>query len=97
MYVNMRRKLALALSVSTIVSANYTQELDARSPSFIDPLLMGPRVKRCAGAGCAAYPLDLSTSLPFVRFVLNGTEADGDGPLKGTNRMLTMFNWSVMV
>ena len=59
MYFTAQCRLALALSVSAVVSANDdTLELDAPSPSFTEPLLMDSHVRKGAGAECVAYHRD---------------------------------------
>ena len=86
----------LALASTTVLTAsakNYTVSLKERHAAFANTPGAGFHAKRCAGPGCAAYPIDLSSSIPFVRFVLKATEADGAEGLKGNPLMLTINNW----
>ena len=87
--------LALAsTAVLTASAKNHTVSLDERNAAFPGmPEAAESHAKRCAGPGCSAYPIDLSSSIPFVRFVLKATEADGAENLKGNPLMLTINNW----
>lgn len=75
--------LALASTAVLAASANYTVSLGERHAAFPETPGAALYTKRCAGPGCAAYPVDLSSSAPFVRFVLKATEADGGRGAQG--------------
>ena len=79
-----------------VVAANHTVLLDDRDTPHLQHASPGELDKRCAGPGRSAYPLDLTASVPFVRFILASTEdASEEDRMKRKNTEIAIMNWSV--
>lgn len=79
-----------------VVATNHAMLLDDRHTPRLKHAMPGGPDKRCAGPGCSAYPLDLTASVPFVRFILASTEDDSEEDLmKRKNTEIAVMNWLV--
>ena len=86
------------LTLSTcalMVVANHSVASNKRGPPDLERPTARELDERCAGPGCDAYPIDLSSGLPYVRFILASSDPyDGaTGNMTKQETVFTIQNW----